>query len=180
MKALGALLATVLALALSSGNSLADIPAEQKNRVLILNSYHLSYSWSDEEMSGILATLKEEMPALEPMIEYLDCKYFPGMEHFPRLASLFSYKFKNINIPVVIAADNPALDFALQYRAELFPESGAPGLEPQQVVWWPPGGDGSCQWIALVYQGNLWLVDSSSGAARQVTGDGLVSRIDWR
>jgi hypothetical protein len=65
-------------------------------------------------------------------------------------------------------------------RAALFPESSAPGLDPQPVVWSPPGDDGASQWIALVYQGNLWLVDSLTGAARQLTGDGLVSRIDWR
>jgi hypothetical protein len=32
----------------------------------------------------------------------------------------------------------------------------------------------------VVYQGNLWLVDSGSSAAYQVTGDGLISGIDWK
>jgi hypothetical protein len=31
-----------------------------------------------------------------------------------------------------------------------------------------------------VYQGNLWLVDSGNNQAYQVTGDGLVTRIDWK
>jgi hypothetical protein len=32
----------------------------------------------------------------------------------------------------------------------------------------------------VIYQGNLWLVDSGDGQAYQVTGDGLVTRIDWK
>ena len=34
--------------------------------------------------------------------------------------------------------------------------------------------------IALIYQGNIWLVDTASGESIQVTGDGLTSRVIWR
>jgi len=138
LKATLSLLKTLLIVLMFSSISWADIPSEQKSRVLILNSYHPSYSWSDDEMKGILETLKERMPAIEPMIEYLDCKYFPDIAHFPRVASLFAYKFKNVKIPVVIAVDNPALDFALKYRSELFPGAaivfcGINGYTPELI-----------------------------------------------
>jgi signal transduction histidine kinase len=138
LKATLFLLKTLLIVLMFSSISWADIPSEQKSRVLILNSYHPYYSWSDDEMKGILETLKERMPAVEPMIEYLDCKYFPDMAHFPRVASLFAYKFKNVKIPVVIAVDNPALDFALKYRSELFPDAaivfcGINGYTPELI-----------------------------------------------
>ena len=63
----------------------------------------------------------------------------------------------------------------------LFPEEGAVGLDPQQVVWSPEsmGTDGSYA-IGLIYQGNVWLVDTTSGLAQQITGDGLSIRLDWR
>jgi hypothetical protein len=65
-------------------------------------------------------------------------------------------------------------------RRRLFPAQGAPGLEPQTPVWAPqPRADGRL-FLAVVYQGNLWLVDSVSGEAQQVTGDGLTTRMDWR
>jgi hypothetical protein len=38
----------------------------------------------------------------------------------------------------------------------------------------------SGNFIAVSYQGNLWLVDSGNGTAYQVTGDGLISRLDWK
>jgi len=63
----------------------------------------------------------------------------------------------------------------------IFPPSDAPGLEPQTPVWAPQPLEGQVRdFLALVYQGNLWLVDSGSGAAFQVTGDGLITRVDWK
>ncbi|MBN1668587.1 MAG: G5 domain-containing protein [Anaerolineales bacterium] len=68
-------------------------------------------------------------------------------------------------------------------RRELFPPAEKPGLEPQTDwgAWAPqllPGASGPT--LALLYQGNIWLLDASSGQAWQVTGDGRIQRIDWR
>lgn len=66
-------------------------------------------------------------------------------------------------------------------RRSLFPEEGAIGLDPQEVVWSPKEMDVNSEFaIAVVYNGNIWIIDSASGIAQQITGDGLVSRIDWR
>ena len=63
----------------------------------------------------------------------------------------------------------------------IFPPSDAPGLEPQRPIWAPLPLEGQARdFLALSYQGNLWLVDSGNGAAFQVTGDGLITRIDWK
>lgn len=66
-------------------------------------------------------------------------------------------------------------------RHEVFPPEDAQGINPQTPVWAPeaiPGQEGD--FLAIVYQGNLWLVDSASGQSHQITGDGLISRIDWK
>jgi hypothetical protein len=72
-------------------------------------------------------------------------------------------------------------------RRELFPAEGAPGLDPQQPLWapQPSGGNdldpaGQGYWLAVSYQGNLWLVQSKTGEIRQLTGDGLIDRMDWK
>lgn len=66
-------------------------------------------------------------------------------------------------------------------RRTIFPSNDAPGLEPQTPVWAPDPIDGqSGDFLAVIYQGNLWLVDSGNNQAYQVTGDGLVTRIDWK
>lgn len=40
-----------------------------------------------------------------------------------------------------------------------------------------PNGDNA---IAFIYNGNIWLVDTTTGVSQQITGDGLTNRIDWR
>jgi len=66
-------------------------------------------------------------------------------------------------------------------RRLLFPKEG-PGLKPPQRVAWSPKvmQDRNNLAIAVVYQNNLWFVDAVTGEARQVTGDGLTSTIDWK
>ncbi len=66
-------------------------------------------------------------------------------------------------------------------RREIFPAPDSPGLQPQQVVWAPQPLNGQVgDFITLIYQSNLWLIDSGNGQAFQVTGDGLVIRVDWK
>ena len=74
-----------------------------------------------------------------------------------------------------------AMDRDGSNRRTLFPAEDKPGLEPQQVAWSPAVlPERNSYAIAVLYQGNLWLVDSSTDEATQVTGDGLISRISWR
>ncbi|MCP4141465.1 MAG: hypothetical protein GY755_14475 [Chloroflexi bacterium] len=66
-------------------------------------------------------------------------------------------------------------------RRAIFPPENAQGIRPQTPVWAPEAISGQeGDFLALVYQGNLWLVDSGSGQAHQITGDGLINRIDWQ
>jgi hypothetical protein len=66
-------------------------------------------------------------------------------------------------------------------QRSLFPAEGEPGLEPQQVVWSPQAVDGDDNLLlAVIYQGNMWLVNTETGKAQQITGDGLTRRMTWR
>ncbi len=65
----------------------------------------------------------------------------------------------------------------------LFPPEEAPGIEPQGEwgAWSPQIEDESADHtLAILYQGNIWLIDPLSGEARQITGDGRINRLDWR
>jgi hypothetical protein len=75
-------------------------------------------------------------------------------------------------------------------RRTIFPAEESAGMEPQQHwgVWSPAamqasevneqGGAGYA--LAVIYQGNLWLVNTVSAEALQVTGDGLTTRLIWK
>jgi len=62
----------------------------------------------------------------------------------------------------------------------LFPAEGQTGLEPQTPVWAPELLEDGGDFLAVIYEGNLWIVDAASGEYQQVTGDGLTSRIGWK
>ncbi|MBN1230397.1 MAG: G5 domain-containing protein [Anaerolineales bacterium] len=61
----------------------------------------------------------------------------------------------------------------------VFPPDGAPGVSPQEIDWSPIYDTGDF-WVGIVYQGNLWLVNPFQNLSQQITGDGLVSTLDWR
>jgi len=60
---------------------------------------------------------------------------------------------------------------------QLFPPATQPGLEPQTPVWSPQAGSNL---IAILYEGNLWLIDAQNVQSQQITGDGLTIRVDWK
>jgi hypothetical protein len=63
---------------------------------------------------------------------------------------------------------------------EIFPREGAEGMLPQVVQWQPVGNDSTQQLIAVVYLGNIWLVDVTTGTLQQITGDGLTEKLTWK
>jgi PAS domain S-box-containing protein len=91
---------------------------DSTKKVLLLNSYHPGYAWSDGVQASIVETVRARNPNWLPHIEYLDCKRFPGGEHLEELACLLSRKYEDLSL--VIAMDNPALEFALKNRSRLF------------------------------------------------------------
>jgi hypothetical protein len=63
----------------------------------------------------------------------------------------------------------------------LFPAEGQTGLEPRiPPVWAPRANEGGVDFIGVLYEGNLWIVDAVSGQSQQMTGDGSTSQLDWK
>jgi PAS domain S-box-containing protein len=102
--------------------SLASARAEERMpRVLILNSYHQGYGWSDGELRGVVKALHREHPTLLPAIEYLDWRRYPLAEREPVLLRTLEQKYGPQGLDVIIALDDPALLFAYKYRQTLTP-----------------------------------------------------------
>jgi hypothetical protein len=68
-------------------------------------------------------------------------------------------------------------------QRQLFPPSEIPGIEPQKNwgVWSPErmSADGGYV-LAVLYQGNIWLIDMETGQTWQITGDSRINRVDWQ
>ena len=77
--------------------------------ILILNSYHPGYAWSDDEQAGIIDVFRAKDTNWLPVIEYLDLQRLPDGKHLAKLKQLFRSKYQNKKFSVVIAMDNPSL-----------------------------------------------------------------------
>ena len=60
----------------------------------------------------------------------------------------------------------------------IFPEAGDPGIGQAELS--PPAWSPSAARLALVYRGDLWVVDVVSGSGQSLTGDGLTLAFDWK
>jgi len=101
-----------------------------------------------------------------------------GRERFFQIAylqSIFPAQSENSRYRLMV------MDRDGSNRKALFPPPDASGIEPQTPAWAPDPLEGQADnFIALAYQGNLWLIDSGNGKTYQVTGDGLVGKMDWK
>ncbi|MDJ0781554.1 MAG: ABC transporter substrate binding protein [Desulfosarcinaceae bacterium] len=126
------LLAVVLAVA-------SGVPAANATqRVLLLNSYHQGYKWTDDITNGVRSVLKQEAPGVQVHIEYMDTKRVHDPQHYDHLATMYAHKFQNNPFDVIIASDNNAYDFLLNFRDLLFSDvpvvfCGVNYFEPQSL-----------------------------------------------
>ena len=96
--------------------------AEKVTRnVLLLNSYHQGYAWTDSLTRGVIRKARL-YPETNLYIKNLDAKKF-GQENFDIEKEHLKGKYKNIPFDGVVVTDNDALDFALRYKHELFPNA---------------------------------------------------------
>jgi hypothetical protein len=65
-------------------------------------------------------------------------------------------------------------------KSVLFPSGDSQGIDPKGISWSPFDETEKTFWLGLVYQGNIWLVNSTSGESIQITGDGTIGKISWR
>jgi PAS domain S-box-containing protein len=88
--------------------------------ILILNSYHPGFTWSDDEQAGVIDLVRAKNINWLPVIEYLDLKRLPDGRHLTKLTQLFSRKYQYKKFSVIIAMDDPALEFAIDNQEKLF------------------------------------------------------------
>ncbi|HEX2935944.1 MAG TPA: ATP-binding protein [Bacteroidales bacterium] len=88
-------------------------------KVLYLNSYNVTYSWSDSITSGVVKTMAAR-PDVLLYIEYLDANRF-GTSNFENLYKLYKEKYSNVSFDVILVSDNDALDFINKYGEQLAP-----------------------------------------------------------
>jgi len=88
--------------------------------VLLVNSYHRGYQWTDSLNAGIQKTLKSH-PEITLYIDDLDAKKF-GQTKFEIEKKYIEEKFSGIKFSGIIVTDNDAMDLIIKYKEVLFPK----------------------------------------------------------
>ncbi len=93
------------------------------NNVLILNSYHQGFTWTNEENYGIMNRLQSSGHNMIIMTEYMDWKNYSNEENLEYLYEYLKFKYQSKVIDIIITTDDVALEFALEHRSELFSDA---------------------------------------------------------
>ncbi|MCO7223411.1 ABC transporter substrate binding protein [Pleionea sp. CnH1-48] len=103
--------------------SLSSFADNNQPTVLILNSYHPQYKWTDELTRGAIEVLSTKVPTENIHIEYMDNRRFADdQKHRALLLKLYHYTYKQFRPDVIITSDDAALHFIVEHGDDLFPD----------------------------------------------------------
>lgn len=87
--------------------------------ILIINSYHKGYEWSDSVVKGLEKNLSSK-ENIDTNILYMDSKRITSNEYYENLKNLYKVQLKNRKYDLVVAIDRFAYDFVLNYYDDFF------------------------------------------------------------
>ena len=96
--------------------------ANKPKEVLLLHSYHKGYIWSDDISKTIEKEFKESIDSenIELTTVYMDTKRVADPSYLDQLAKLYKQQFQKRNFDLIIASDNNAFEFVINYHTFLF------------------------------------------------------------
>lgn len=113
----------ILILGIINNKLIVSAENRERKEILILHSYQNGLSWTDSQEEGIIETLHSSEFKYSIYIEYMDWKNYPTKENLELFHSNLSYKYAKKEFDVIITTDDAALEYALDNRADLFPNT---------------------------------------------------------
>jgi len=98
----------------------AEARIDGKKNVLILNSYHERFKWTDDVTRGAISALAPVSGETRIFIEYLNTKWVKDDLYFQELRQILKHKYARTRFDLIISSDNDAFDFLRKYRDEVF------------------------------------------------------------
>ncbi len=93
--------------------------AKEDKKILIINSYHKGFQWSDDVLKGMEDVFYDH-PEITINILYMDSKRINSKEYYEKLRELYKLQLKNQKHDLIVAVDKFAYDFLIEYYHELF------------------------------------------------------------
>jgi diguanylate cyclase (GGDEF)-like protein/PAS domain S-box-containing protein len=95
----------------------------ERKQVLIIQSYHRGYEWSDNIENGIKSVLASDENDINIKIEYMDTERVDDKEYYKKLMDLYKYKYEDEKFHVIICCDDAAFNLLVENRNELLPST---------------------------------------------------------
>ena len=89
-------------------------------QVLVIQSYHSGYLWTDNVNQGISTTLKKYNSNIRIKTEYLDTKRFTTEAYIKSLKAMLEFKYTDVEFDVIIVSDNDGFELVKKVRESLF------------------------------------------------------------
>jgi signal transduction histidine kinase/ABC-type uncharacterized transport system substrate-binding protein len=97
-----------------------EINNTAKKKILVIHSFHRGQKWSDDISNSIINNVRNWRIPVELAFEYMDTKNNYDRNHLENLYRLYKYKYAKRKIDVIIATDDNALRFLIDYGFDLF------------------------------------------------------------
>jgi signal transduction histidine kinase len=106
-------------------------------KILIINSYHRGFQWSDDVLLGMEEVFYNH-PEITTNILYMDSKRISSEEYYAKLRELYKMQLQNQKYDLIVAVDKFAYDFLIKYYHELFTDepvlfTGLEQFNPEDV-----------------------------------------------
>lgn len=115
-----ALRGAVLPLLAAALLALSPLQARAAGQVLILNSYHPGYKWSDDTLHALETSLRRYDPELVIRVEHLDTKRNLDPSYIAGLPDCLRSKYAFLRPDLVVAMDESAFRLMLESGEEMF------------------------------------------------------------
>lgn len=90
-----------------------------ETNILIINSYHKGFDWSDRIIRGIEKIINENQNIFINTL-YMDSKRVNSLKYYQKLKELYQVQLKNTKYDLIVVIDKFAYDFVLLHYHELF------------------------------------------------------------
>ncbi len=98
----------------------AAAAGQSPRKILLLTSYHQGDRWNDSVVQGVREAL-ESLESVSLSIENLDMRRYTDQDHTRLTTEYIRAKYQDRTQDLVLVSDDPALNFLLTVRDDLFP-----------------------------------------------------------
>ncbi|WP_243544710.1 PAS domain S-box protein [Pseudodesulfovibrio tunisiensis] len=128
---------------LCPGTGTARAEQGKRKQILLLNSYHQNFHWTEELLRAVTDVLRPKETGILLHVENMDTKrVLFGERYMRQLAEVFAHKYRDTPLDLILATDNNAFEFLRRYHATLFPGvpvvfCGVNFFKPEQLDGYP-------------------------------------------